>query len=114
LLQTRHGQGLQLVTRINPQYVNYHLPPLTLQLLVENAVKHNVILPNQPLTIAIETDEQARLMVRNNLQRKSSRVVSNGVGLVNILTKYRILSQNLPLVYDDGQSFVVTLPLIPN
>lgn len=114
LLQTRHGQGLQLVTRIDPQYVNYHLPPLTLQLLVENAVKHNVILPNQPLTIAIETDEQARLMVRNNLQRKSSRVVSNGVGLVNILTKYRILSQTLPQVQDDGQSFVVTLPLIPN
>ena len=114
LLQTRHGQGLQLITSINPQYVNYHLPPLTLQLLVENAVKHNVILPGQPLTIAIETDEQARLMVRNNLQRKSSRVVSNGVGLSNILTKYRILSQIQPLVHDDGQSFVVTLPLIPN
>ncbi len=112
LLKTRHGDSLTLETHIHPGAEMRQLPPLTLQLLIENAVKHNIILPEQPLTIALTTNEQQHLIVSNNLQRKPSRALSNGVGLSNILTKYQILGQPMPIIEDDGREFRVTLPLL--
>jgi sensor histidine kinase YesM len=112
LLKTRHGAGLSLNVTVDDRYQTYRIPPLTLQLLVENAVKHNVVLPDQPLSIDILTDEQARLQVRNNVQRKTVRVASNGVGLSNILSKYQMLNQTAPTIREDNGQFVVTLPLI--
>jgi hypothetical protein len=112
LLKTRHGNSLLLVTQILPGLEERQIPPLTLQLLIENAVKHNVILPDQPLTITLSTDEQQCLVVRNNVQRKPSRALSNGVGLSNILSKYEMLGQPAPTIEDDGREFRVTLPLV--
>ena len=112
LLKTRHGAALTLVTHIRPGTEGLQLPPLTLQLLIENAVKHNIILPEQPLKIVLTTDAQQHLIVSNNLQRKASRALSNGVGLSNILTKYQMLGQPIPKVEEDGQEFRVTLSLV--
>lgn len=112
LLKTRHGEALQMRIQITASEEKLQLPPLTLQLLIENAVKHNVILPSQPLVISLFTDQQNRLVVSNNLQRKKSRILSNGVGLSNILSKYRVLGQTVPIVEDDGESFRVLLPLL--
>jgi Histidine kinase/7TM diverse intracellular signalling len=112
LLQTRHGNALRVVWQVAPPLMSRQLPPLTLQLLVENAVKHNVALPDQPLTIAIATDGHNQLQVRNNIQRKSVRVGSNGVGLANILSKYQMLNQPMPTILENEGQFVVTLPLI--
>ena len=112
LLQTRHGDALRVVWQVDPPLMKRHIPPLTLQLLVENAVKHNVALPDQPLTIAIKTDEHNQLQVRNNVQRKTARVVSNGIGLANILSKYQMLNQPVPIIHEYNGEFVVTLPLI--
>ncbi|NID09517.1 sensor histidine kinase [Fibrivirga algicola] len=111
LLKTRHGEALTLITRIQPGVELAQLPPLTLQLLVENAVKHNVVLPEQPLTISLTATGQ-QLTVSNNLQRKQSRVLSNGIGLSNILTRYQALGSLQPVVEEDGQEFRVTLPLL--
>ena len=111
LLKTRHGEGLRLDLRVQNGHETHQLPPLTLQLLVENAVKHNVILPEQPLTIEIFTQGES-LTVRNNLQRKRSRVASNGVGLTNILTQYQMLGQAMPLVTESDAHFTVTVPLV--
>jgi len=112
LLKTRYGDSL-IVTK-NILFDNNHrqLPPLTLQLLIENAVKHNIILAEQPLTINLYTDQSNRLVVSNNIQRKSAQALSNGVGLSNILTKYRMLGQPAPIIEDDGDEFRVSLPLI--
>ncbi|WP_229365714.1 sensor histidine kinase [Fibrisoma montanum] len=112
LLQTRHGKGIDLRIAVDDRFLDTQLPPLTLQLLVENAVKHNVVLPDQPLTIAIATNPDGQLVVQNNLQRKASRVLSNGIGLSNILTQYRMLGQGLPTVHDGSGEFVVILPLV--
>ncbi|WP_080056025.1 sensor histidine kinase [Spirosoma aerolatum] len=112
LLRTRHGHGIQLMTTISERYQTYQLPPLTLQLLVENAVKHNSALPDHPLFIDISTDEKGRLLVSNTIQRKTSRVVSNGVGLSNILSKYQMLGQPAPVIQEADGKFWVVLPLI--
>ncbi|RRB02883.1 sensor histidine kinase [Larkinella rosea] len=112
LLKTRHGEALTLKTDIRPGTEMLQLPPLTLQLLIENAVKHNIILPEQPLVIMLKTDEQQQLIVSNNLQRKSSRALSNGVGLSNIISKYRMLGQPIPRVEEDGLEFRVTVSLV--
>lgn len=91
LLKTRHGSGLNLLVRVEDGYERQLLPPLTLQLLVENAVKHNVTSSKRPLTVEILTDKRGFLTVRNNLQRKNTRVLSNGVGLSTITTQYQQL-----------------------
>ncbi|MPR36858.1 sensor histidine kinase [Salmonirosea aquatica] len=112
LLKTRYGDALRLEINIVPEAEVRQLPPLTLQLLIENAVKHNIILPDQPLTISLMSDAHHRLIISNNLQRKPSRALSNGVGLSNILTKYEMLGQPAPSVEDDGQEFRVVLSLV--
>jgi two-component system, LytTR family, sensor kinase len=112
LLKTRHGSGLQLNIDIDKRFKSSKLPPLTLQLLVENAFKHNIVLPEQPLIIDITTDNEGHLLVQNNIQRKNVRVASNGVGLSNILSKYHILNQASPSIREDNGKFVVRLPMI--
>ncbi|RAJ92485.1 histidine kinase [Larkinella arboricola] len=112
LLKTRYGAGIRLEIGVTEPFQTYRLPPLTLQMLVENAVKHNVIHSNKPLLIEIKTTQVGRLIVRNNLQRKTGRVASNQVGLSNILAKYRLLAQTDPIVTSDQTYFTVALPLL--
>lgn len=113
LLKTRHGAGLQLHVRVAEQYLGHQLPPLTLQMLVENAVKHNVILTEEPLHIEIVTTPAGRLRVSNNLQRKTTQVKSNHVGLPNIMARYQLLAQETPVVEATPECFVVLLLLLP-
>ncbi len=82
-------------------------------MLIENAVKHNVVLTSKPLRVEIQTDELANLHIRNNLQQKKQGVLSNGVGLANIVAKYEMLGQAKPSVREEAGQFVVALPLIP-
>ncbi|HEX7847994.1 MAG TPA: histidine kinase [Chitinophagaceae bacterium] len=113
LLKTRYGDGLELETIIDERYNDHQVPPLTLQMLVENAVKHNMILKDSPLKILIMTTNSGRLVVSNNLQRKDRMVSSNKVGLTNIVNKYRLMKQEEISVRDDGKEFAVVVPLIP-
>lgn len=112
LLRIRYGEGIQLVEAVDAHWHDYLIPPLTLQLLVENAVKHNVILPEQPLTIEVLTTRAGQLVVQNNLQRRSVQVVSERVGLTNITAKYRLLGQGEVLISEDDDYFRVTMPLL--
>jgi sensor histidine kinase YesM len=112
LLKTRYGDGLDMETIIDERYLQHQLPPLTLQMLVENAVKHNMILKNHPLKILIMTTNSGKLVVSNNLQRKDRMVSSNKVGLTNIVNKYRLMKQEEITVRDDGKEFAVVVPLI--
>ena len=105
LLKTRYGSGLDLTIQVKADHLTRLLPPLTLQLLVENAVKHNVTSPKRPLSLAIFTDEAGYLIVRNNLQRKQVRVLSNGVGLSTIASQLRNLGQSAPGIEEEGGFF---------
>jgi LytS/YehU family sensor histidine kinase len=115
LLKTRHGPGLHLTVAVADEYRQHRLPPLALQLLVENAVKHNVILPHRPLHIDIATTAHGALRVRNNLQQKATRAgrfESTQIGLANIRNRYQLLAQAEPLIESDSLYFTVTLPLL--
>lgn len=112
LLKTRYGQGIELDIAIASECLENRLPPLTLQILVENAVKHNVILANKPLCITILTTPAQQLVVQNNLQRKTTRVASNKVGLANIAAKYRLLAQSDVVIQENTDHFTVILPLL--
>lgn len=112
LLKTRYGQGLHLIVQVNPDDLLRFLPPLSLQLLVENAVKHNVVSTQRPLTIEISSDGSGHLTVRNNLQRKNTRVLSNGVGLSTIATYYRNFGQSAPVLREENGQFAITIPLM--
>ncbi|UOQ67603.1 sensor histidine kinase [Hymenobacter volaticus] len=112
LLKTRYGDSLHLNLAIEPSDEQRLLPSLTLQLLVENAVKHNVIHKDHPLTVHISTQNNGQLTVKNNLQKKVQKVASNQVGLSNIASKFSLLKQPDIKVQQTETEFLVTIPLI--
>lgn len=112
LLNIRHGDAVQLTLSVNNHFLHYRLPALSLQLLVENAVKHNISTKKSPLHIEISTDENGWLTVCNNLQRKAGNIISNKIGLLNITENYRLLLNREPVIIDDGEHFKVMLPLL--
>lgn len=114
LLQTRHGDGIKLNIQVDKRYYPYLLPSLSLQLLVENVVKHNIISRQDPLVIDIFTTAGNKLVINNNIRRRSTKVLSNKVGLENIRAKYLLLKQHGYQVMDDSKNFTVVLPLIWN
>ncbi|WP_020599071.1 sensor histidine kinase [Spirosoma panaciterrae] len=112
LLQMRFGRSVELEITVEERYKALLIPPLTLQLLVENAVKHNAALPTKPLLIQIYTDEQGQLNVTNTVRRKQTLIPSNRTGLTNIITKYRLLGQPDVVIRQSDDCFQVTVPLI--
>jgi two-component system, LytTR family, sensor kinase len=114
LLQTRYGRAISMEMRIDPAYESYLLPPLTLQLLVENAVKHNRALKEAPLCIELFSDTHHRLFVRNNLALRDKRIESTGIGLRSINSRYSLLNHEPPIVRNEDGFFSVVIPLIPS
>jgi len=112
LLKTRHGDAVQFQVEVDKRYESYLLPSLSLQLLVENAVKHNVLSRNKPLVIDIFTMAGNKLAVNNNLQRRTVKGPSNRIGLENIRSKYELLDVQGFQVLEDSKNFTVILPLI--
>jgi LytS/YehU family sensor histidine kinase len=114
LLATRYGDAIRLSVNIEDEYLHYGIPPLTLQLLVENAVKHNVVDKEKPLLIEVATNGEQQLLVRNTLQPKVLELPSNRVGLTNIAAKYKLLDQPEIRVEITAGTFTVRIPLIKN
>lgn len=111
LLQIRHQDGLQIDIDL-PKDTKFKVAPLALQMLVENAVKHNIISKEEPLTIQIQM-EDGYLLVRNNLQRKEVKEErTSSLGLTNIRSRYEFLSDKPVQVVENENEFLVKLPLV--
>lgn len=112
LMCIRYFDGLKVVWHIDDKYLDYYVIPSGLQILVENAIKHNIASAKIPLTISISTKED-RIVVENKLQlREQSTSVRTGVGLDNLMEQYRLVfGKDIDIVSKDGQ-FSVSLPLI--
>lgn len=111
LLQTRFDGALAIHCQIRPESLEQQIVPVTLQILIENAIKHNVISEARPLTVQITT-EGDYLTVANPIQRKKQVSTTNGQGLQNLTMLYSFLSQQPVLVQDDGATFRVRVPLV--
>ena len=113
LMCIRYFDGLKVVWHIDDKYLDYYVIPSGLQILVENAIKHNIASAKIPLTISISTKED-KIVVENKLQlrEQSTSGSSTGVGLDNLMEQYRLVfGKDIDIVSKDGQ-FSVSLPLI--
>lgn len=111
LLKERFGDNLTVNLDGLQQPYRTAIVPLTLQMLFENAIKHNVISSEKPLKIEVFFENQ-HLIVRNTLQRKNQVMDSTGVGLQNIRDRYRMLTDTNVEVIVSQQYFTVLLPII--
>ncbi|MCU0340648.1 MAG: histidine kinase [Spirosomaceae bacterium] len=111
LNKTRFRENLQIETQVSAAARQQQIAPLSLQLLVENAIKHNVISRDNPLKIKI-LQEHNTLTVENNLQTKKTFEKSTKVGLQNIINRYRLLTERPVEVVADDLKFAVKVPLL--
>jgi two-component system, LytTR family, sensor kinase len=112
LLQKRFADALEINISIDENKQHQYIIPASLQMLIENAIKHNVVSRNKPLTIAVHTNGDNTIVVANNLQAKQSVEYSTGIGLQNIIKRYRLVSNREVKVHTDNNFFTVTLPLL--
>lgn len=90
----------------------YKIAPLTLQLLVENAVKHNRMSLREPLVVEISMEDGQTLVVKNRLQPRNTASVSTGIGLQNIINRYALLTSRPVWAGEREDAFVVKIPLL--
>lgn len=113
LIQIRYGEQLAIQFDIDEKYGDYEVVPLSIQTLVENAIKHNIISTKQPLTVTIKTNPDNTASVINNLQTKANAEAGAGIGLSNLAERYQLKWQKSIVIKNDGATFSVTIPLIP-
>jgi len=112
LLRTRFEKAVQLIIEIpESEFVAYLIPPISLQLLVENAIKHNEFSNRIPLTVTIKWEED-HLIVSNKICRKQLRKESSKIGLSNLNERYKLITGNEIIVHSTSDFFVVKLPLL--
>jgi len=110
LQQLRFRENLKIDINVSESFFHYALPRLALQMLVENAIKHNVIIQNKPLHIEIGIEKDT-IFVRNNLQKKEV-IGSTGQGLKNISGRYRLFTAKPVRIEETNGYFNVSLPLL--
>jgi two-component system, LytTR family, sensor kinase len=110
LLQIRHDNKMLLIKNLNQQSDFILLPPCSLQILIENAIKHNEFSEANPLKINIHINDHY-LKISNNIKPKSYATDSTRIGLKNLNSRYRILFKKEIILESTRESFVVKLPL---
>ncbi len=111
LLKKRFGDSLSL--EVHNGHQQAYIAPLTLQILVENAVKHNIISKSRPLKIEVCIDKEY-ITVRNNLQKKIAMELSTGFGLQSIANRYALLIDRAVRIEEGEEYFSVSIPIIKN
>ncbi|MFP4527023.1 MAG: sensor histidine kinase [Candidatus Kapaibacterium sp.] len=107
----RYGDSLRVEISIPGEYLEYFLPPMTMQLLLENCVKHNVVSADRPLLVRISA-EKGMLRVENNYQKKLTAPKPSGIGLASLRRQYEYLTDRRPAFRIDGNSYIAEVPLI--
>jgi len=112
LLEIRFMKKLYVDITIDRLYHEYLILPIAIQLIIENAIKHNMFSKANPLRIKIFVDEQQRLTIRNNLNLRETKLESTGVGLENIHRRYALVSDKKPEFLKTTDHFTARLPLM--
>ncbi len=111
LAETRFANALSITFRVSENHMDRSIVPVTLQVLLENAFKHNVMDAARPLSIEVYSDND-HLVISNNLQKRRSVDGSNKQGLENLKSLYRFLSDKPMETEESNNQFIVKLPLI--
>jgi LytS/YehU family sensor histidine kinase len=111
LLQIRHENKLDLQTSLDDKSRQVMIPPCSLQILIENAIKHNEFSETNPLHIKVYVNDHY-LQVSNNIKPKLYAVNSTGIGLKNLSSRYKILFKKDITISTSHENFIVKLPLI--
>jgi len=110
ILEKRYGDNIRIIEQISTP--EGYIAPLSIQLLVENAIKHNKVTTEKPLTIKITIDDQW-VVVSNPIQPKIQAVTeSTGFGLSSLLTRYQYLTSAKIEILNDGNTFTVKIPIV--
>lgn len=113
LLKTRFHGKIHIYNNIPSEVNDHFILPLSLQILIENAVKHNITSSSKPLKIELYLDND-NIVVRNNLQKKNQTYNSTKMGLENIRSRYKLLADKNIIVQKDDNHFTIHLPIIKN
>lgn len=111
LQQIRYGKDLSYAINIPADLLDLLLPPLSLQVVLENATKHNIVNESKPLRIEIYNEGQV-LLIKNNIQPKISKGVSTGLGLKNLVKRYSMISDKESVFLIETNHYIAKLPLI--
>lgn len=112
LLRIRFEDAVQLFISVtDPQCERFLIPPISLQILVENAIKHNEFSDQNPLRIQIHLNDEA-LTVSNEIRKKQLRKASSGIGLRNLDERYQLITANKMTVQESENEFIVVLPIL--
>lgn len=114
LQKVRLGDCLAIDNRIDDKYWDVPIPPLTLQLLIENVIKHNVISINKPMKVCLTTEilnNEIWLSVSNPIKLKQG-VISSGKGLMNLSQRYKLLCNRELIIENDEDKFIIKVPLL--
>ena len=106
----RFGNNLSISVDIDEKYYHYAVPPLVLQMLVENTIKHNIISKSNPLTVKLYIRNEY-IQIENNLQEKLTEI-STGNGLKNIKERYSFLTSKNVEIKKTNNKFIVSVPLV--
>lgn len=109
LLKARFEEGIAIQIKLDEAVLEWPIPAFTLQLLMENAIKHNVVSLDEPLLIQIYSDKSS-IFINNNRQPKQMAEPSTGMGLENIRQRFQHLTGRLIVVQSDQHNFTVKLP----
>ena len=110
ILEKRYGNNIRIIEKISN--LEGYIAPLGIQLLVENAIKHNKVSKEKPLNIYITIDHDY-VVVSNQIQRKIQDMTdSTGFGLSSLLTRYQYLTSAKIEILNDGNTFTVKIPII--
>jgi two-component system LytT family sensor kinase len=112
ILKERFEEALQVHIQVPDELLSRFIVPLSLQILIENSIKHNIISPTEPLHIYIHNDGNEIVTVENNVQPKLSTEKNTGKGLQNINDRYQLLSGKQIEITNTGTKFIVKLPLL--
>jgi LytS/YehU family sensor histidine kinase len=115
LMQIRFEEALIFIFEIKSEALNRSIVPLSLQVLIENAVKHNIINRKQPLTVTISISEDGNnIIISNPIQRTKIAEEGEGIGLANLSERYRLKWHKNIIIRELNNEFSVTIPLINN
>ncbi|NOT92236.1 sensor histidine kinase [Ferruginibacter sp.] len=112
LLQKRFADGLEISVDVPDAYDKFYVIPASLQMLIENAIKHNIVSKSKPLHIDVHINGNNTIVISNNLQLRESVDNSTKIGLNNIIKRYWLVSGQNVEVKKDATAFTVALPLL--